>query len=146
MWTRCAAAAACGLAVVLTATSCSRSTTLPTINSAQLVGTWIGPNGATMTFSADQSLTVRNLDLSLIHGCWNLSATGTWQFDSLQVDSGPTPHTYSKGNIIQVAFLGSADKCGTRFTTWKDHPLTMCEHKDLGSPCSDPILTKKGDS
>jgi hypothetical protein len=141
MWIRSVTAAASGLAVVLTAASCSNPITQPIINSARLVGTWTGPKGAVVTFSADQSVTVRNIDLSiggLIHGCGNLSATGLWQFDSIQGDSGPTPHTYSKSNIIQVDFLGSADRCDTQFTTWKDHPPTMCQDLDPDSPCSEP--------
>jgi hypothetical protein len=139
---------ACGLAVVLTATGCRNPITQPIINSARLVGTWTGPNGATMTFRADQSVTVRNLDLSLgglIHGCGNLSAAGTWQFDSLQGDSGPTPHSYTKSNIIQVDFLGSADGCGTQFTTWKDHPLTMCHDIDPDSRAVTLFSLNKGD-
>jgi hypothetical protein len=140
---------ACGVAVVLTATSCGRWITQPIIDSARLVGTWTGPNGASMTFSADQTVSVHNLDLSLgglIHGCGNLSATGTWQFDSLQGDSGASPNTYSKSNIIQVDFSdpASSDGCNTQFTTWKDRPLTMCQDIDPDSPCNNPVLTKQG--
>jgi hypothetical protein len=145
MWTRPAVAMACGLAVVLAAASCGQPITQPVINSVRLVGTWTTSGGATLTFSANQTVTVRNVDLSaggLIHGCGNLSATGMWQFDSRQGDSGSTPGTYAKSNIIQVDFFGSADGCDTQFTTWKDHPLTMCQDLDPDSPCDNRVFTK----
>jgi hypothetical protein len=89
-----------------------------------------------------------SLDLSLggsMHGCGNLWAMGTWQFDSLQGDSGATAHTYSKSNIIAVDFPpGPYWGCDTQFTTWNDYPLTMCHDIDPDSPCSNPVLVKQG--
>jgi hypothetical protein len=145
MWTRAAIAVTFGLAVALAAASCGQPITQPIVSSVRLVGTWTSSGGATLTFGADQSVIARRVDLSVgdsIRGCSNLSATGTWQFDSLQGESGPTPRTYSKSNIIQVDFSGSADACDTEFTTWKDHPLTMCQDLDPDSPCSNPVFTK----
>lgn len=140
MWKRRAAATACGLAALLAA-GCGRPITQPVINSAQLVGTWTGPDGAVMTFKVNQTVVVRHLSL-VLRGCTNVSGGGTWQFDSLQGDSGLTSYTYSKSNIIEVDFF-SPSACNSQFTTWKDNPLTMCLDIDPDSPCSHPVFTKQ---
>ncbi len=143
MWTRRAVAMACGLAAGLAAASCGRPITQPVIDSARLVGTWTSSDGATLTFRAGQTVTVRNLRLPTFPGCGHVSATGTWQFLSLQGDSPGAGQAYSKSNLISVDFSEQAlELCSTVFTTWKDGPLTMCQDLDPDSPCSDPVFTK----
>lgn len=143
MRTRRAVAMACGLAVGLAAASCGRPITQPIMNSARLIGTWTSSDGATLTFRADQAVTVRNLRLPMVPGCDHVLAAGTWQFLSLQGDSPGPGQTYSKSNLISVDFSEQAvEVCSSEFTTWKDSPLTMCLDLDPDSPCSDPVFTK----
>ena len=144
MWTRPAVAMACGLAVALAAASCGQPITQPIINSVRLVGTWTSSAGATLTFRADQTVTVRNLTLPMIPGCDHVSAAGIWQFANLQGDSPAPGHTYSKSNII-IVYLSEPpafEVCSPELTTWKDTPLTMCLDLDPDSPCSNPVFTK----
>jgi hypothetical protein len=48
----------------------------------------------------------------------------------------------SCGQPITQPVISSGGLVGTWTTTWKDHPLTMCQDLDPDSPCSNPVFTK----
>jgi len=144
------AAAAFGLAGVFLLASCSRAYSQPTITGAELLGTWVGPNGASMTFRADQTVTVHNLNLGwrgpTAH-CQSVTATGTWQFLNSQGASGTSPRVYSKGNLVGVEFQAQQiEVCSTEFTTWvATPPLGLCLDLDPDVPCTGSPLVKHHD-
>jgi hypothetical protein len=109
-----------GLAAILMLASCSGAYSQPIITGTELLGTWVGPNGASMTFRADQIVTVQNLNLGwsgpTAH-CQNVSAAGTWQFLSSQGASETSLRGYSKGNLLGIEFQAQQnEQCSSEFT------------------------------
>jgi hypothetical protein len=135
------AAAGLGLAVILAIAGCGNANPQPIINGTTLIGTWVGPDGATMNFTADWMVVVRNLNLGFVgHSstCRSVSAEGTWQFDSPQGNSGSSPLSYAKSDIIEIDFPASQPItiCNSQFTTWEvNSPLRLCLYLDPDTPC-----------
>ena len=138
----------CALAAGVLLAACGHGDTQPTLTKADLVGTWEGPDGATMKFLADQRLIVSGLDLAPYfgpHNCESVSGSGTWQFLSPQGDSGISPTAYSKGNLIGLNFNSPISSvCDAEFTTWEiNPPVGLCLDLDPDSPCTGNPLTKQ---
>ena len=134
------------LAAVLMAAGCGGVIdSQPILTRAELVGTWAGPDGATMTFRDDHTVTVRHLDTTPLSNCRNVSADGTWQFLSPDGVSGPGLTGYSKGDLVGVAFSAQPIlACSSEFTSWEiNPPVGLCLDLDPDSPCTGPVLTKR---
>lgn len=148
MWTRRLAVTGSVPAIILVLASCSgRAGTQPIITRAEVIGTWNGPNGAVMTFMANQTVTVRRLNLGWnpTANCTNISAIGTWQFDSLQGASGNSRLAFSKSDILQIDFQAQPiEICSSQFTTWElNGPLGLCLYLDPDSPCASGYVLRK---
>lgn len=148
---RCRRQTAIGLALTasLVLAGCYSGNLQPVINSAMLLGTWLGPNGASARFLADQTVIVRQIYLGPANPgiCSRVSATGSWQFDSPAGDSGSSVNRYLKGSIIEIDFPVSEPivACGAQFTTWDvNPPFKLCLYNDPDTPCgSSYVLTRE---
>ncbi len=138
----------CALAATVLLAACGRGDAQPTLTKADLVGTWIGPDGATMKFFADQTLIVSGLDFAPYfgpHNCESVYGSGTWQFLSPQGDSGISPTAYTTGNQIGLNFNSPISSlCDAEFTTWEiNPPVGLCLDLDPDDPCTGTPLTKQ---
>lgn len=97
--------AAFALAVLLA--SCGSIETGRVVTRTDLMGTWTDHDGGSMTFRADQNVTVHRLDVTDMSdsggkSCGFVSGSGTWQFDSNEGVSGPTPTSYTASTFLEI--------------------------------------------
>lgn len=111
--------------------------TEPNLNPASIVGTWVDQDGSSMTFSADQKVTVHHLDLRAEtngenKSCGFVSGTGSWQ---LSTDSGnPT----TRGYLVDLELGAPVDEvCGAVILSSDDtNPsVGLCVSNDPDDPC-----------
>jgi hypothetical protein len=133
------------LAVMLLSSCSTTASNQPVIGPTELVGTWANGH-ASMTFSSDHSVLVHNVNVAPGNGeCGVLRGTGTWQFLSARGESGQSPQSYKRGDLIGIDPVSLPENCGAfEVTTWgPSSAVTLCIDSDPDSPCTSTTFSRK---
>ena len=127
--------------------SCGRSNAQPVIASSDVIGIWTS-GGASLTFLANQDVSVRDLRLASFFGssCQDLTGSGTWQFLSSTGDSGSSLSAIHKGSLISITLSDPNNmRCdGLEFTSWKLHGSQgLCLSLDPDTPCTGYVFNRQ---
>jgi hypothetical protein len=109
----------------------------PTLNRASVIGTWTDRDGSSITFDANQHITVHRLDLrDQTNGenksCGFVTGSGSWQFVS---EGG---RTESRSSLIEVDLASPMDEvCGLQELSADNtnSAVGLCVFADPDDPC-----------
>lgn len=120
----------------------------PSLDAADLLGTWVSSDGSSVTFAGAGSFAAAKINYGkyVIPTCGLISGSGIWQF----VDSNGQTSTSSldSANIVALFFrkVSSSSKCSgvMQLTSWDTGSTPgLCVQEDPDTPCDGYIFSKR---
>jgi hypothetical protein len=142
--------AACGLAAGLLAgcISFGPGPQQPDLSATDLPGTWVSGDGASVTFTGDNTFTAIKFDYrKAIPSCGVLSGLGTWRLHNPSDDYPPAP-AGTPTNLVDVTFTSVSPPGSCRgileMISWDTGSTPgLCVQMDPDTPCDGYVFTKR---
>ena len=124
----------------------------PSLVAADLPGTWVSGDGASITFASDGVVSATKFDFykvipEAISACGVLSGTGRWQLENPSAGYPPAP-AGSPTNLVDLTFTsllpqGPCTMEIIAMTSWDTGSKPgLCVQMDPDTPCDGYVFTK----